>query len=215
MPGLKRYSMLTVLLVVVVGASFLVAGIVSAAVVSRPTLQLARHASVTDQTSKTTVESIVVNVRGHAVYELSGDSAHHPECTQADGCFQFWPPITVSSRRSLHKATGIRGRLGTWRRDGFLQVTLNGHPLYRFFHDSRARVATGEGVTSFGGTWHVLRGPGKSSSPGSPSPTTTSTSSTTSTSPTTGTSSTTTSTSTSTTSTSTSTTTSCLYPPCY
>jgi predicted lipoprotein with Yx(FWY)xxD motif len=175
--------------VAAVSACFLIAGMVSAAVVPKPTLQLAKHASVTDQANKTTVESIVVNTRGRAVYELSGDSARHPECTQAKGCFQFWPPVKVSSRKSLHKATGITGRLGTWRRNGFLQVTLNGHPLYRFFRDSHPRVATGEGVTSFGGTWHVLRGPGTSSSPGTPSPTTTSTS--------------------------TSTTTSCLYPPCY
>ena len=152
---------------------------VSAAVVPKPTLQLAKHASVTDQASRMTVESIVVNYCGRAVYELSGDSARHPECTQAKGCFQFWPPLEVSSRKSLHKATGITGKLGIWRRNGFLQVTLNGHPLYRFFRDSRARVATGEGITGFGGTWHVVRGPVTSPSQGTPNPTSTSSTTTT------------------------------------
>ncbi|MGH2867022.1 MAG: COG4315 family predicted lipoprotein [Solirubrobacteraceae bacterium] len=177
------------MLVIAVSVGFTVAvavaGIVSAAIVPKPTLQIAQHASVTDQAHKTTVASIVVNVPGRAVYQLSGDSARHPKCTQANGCFQFWPPVKVASVKSLHKASAISGKLGTWHRDGFLQVTLNGHPLYTFALDSRRHAATGEAVKSFKGTWHVLRG--KSTSP--PPPTTTSTS-TTSTTP-------------------------CLYPPCH
>jgi predicted lipoprotein with Yx(FWY)xxD motif len=188
-PGLKRYSKLSVMLVIAVSAGFAVAGMVSAAVVPKPTLQVAQHASVTDQAQKTTVESIVVNGQGRAVYQLSGDSVRHPKCTQANGCFQFWPPVKVASVKSLHKAAGISGKLGTWSRNGFLQVTLNGHPLYTFFRDQHPHAATGEGIIGFKGTWHVLRG--KSTFPSQGAPTnTTSTSSSTSTTP-------------------------CLYPPCY
>jgi predicted lipoprotein with Yx(FWY)xxD motif len=197
-PGLKRYSKLTLTLVIAVSAGFAVAGIVSAAVVRTFTVQVAPNATVTDTAGKTTTESIVVNGRGRALYELRGDSKRHPECTQVVGCFRFahgvasgfWPPLIVASARDLRKATGVRGKLGTWRRNGFLQVTLNGHFLYRFANDSRARAATGEGIQSFGGTGHVVRGP--ASAPSSGTPTTPSTSS----------------------STTTSSTTPCLYPPC-
>jgi predicted lipoprotein with Yx(FWY)xxD motif len=97
-----------------------------------------------------------------AVYTLSGDSARHPECTQANGCFTFWPPVKVASAKSVSRAAGVKGRLGTWRRDGFLQLTLNGHPLYTFSQDRQKDHATGEGLHTFGGTWHVSRAGGAS-----------------------------------------------------
>jgi predicted lipoprotein with Yx(FWY)xxD motif len=197
--GLKKYSKLSLMLVIVVSVGFAVAGMVSAAVVPKPTLQVAQHASVTDQAQKMTVESIVVNGRGRAVYQLSGDSMRHPKCTQTNGCFQFWPPVKVASVKSLHKAPSISGKLGSWRRNGFLQVTLNGHPLYTFFRDKNPHAATGEGVVGFNGTWHVLRAKSTSPSQG----TATNTTSTSSTSTSMSSSSSTTST------------TPCLYPPCY
>jgi predicted lipoprotein with Yx(FWY)xxD motif len=197
--GLKKYSKLSLMLVIVVSVGFAVAGMVSAAVVPKPTLQVAQHASVTDQAQKMTLESIVVNGRGRAVYQLSGDSMRHPKCTQTNGCFQFWPPVKVASVNSLHKAAAISGKLGSWRRNGFLQVTLNGHPLYTFFRDKHPHAATGEGVVGFNGTWHVLRANSTSPSQG----TATNTTSTSSTSTSMSSSSSTTST------------TPCLYPPCY
>lgn len=73
--------------------------------------------------------------------------------------------------RKLSKAAGIEGRLGTWRRDGFIQVTLAGHPLYTYYADTRHH-ATGEDVTHFGGTWHVVRASGATTTPTTSSTTT-------------------------------------------
>ncbi len=162
------------------------------------TLQEAMHAPVTNQSHATAHANIVVNSKAKAVYFLTGDTRTHSECTKANHCFTFWPPVTVASRASLSAAPGVTGKLGLWKRDGFLQVTLNGHPLYTYAGDLEPRNATGEGVVSFGGTWHVRRA-GSTAAPGG---TTTST-----------TSRTTTSTTTSTTTMSTMTTTSCAYPP--
>ncbi len=125
------------------------------------TLTVAHGARVTNVQGQVTHENIVVTGRGRAVYTLSGDSAHHPECTAHNGCFAFWPPVTVRSAHRLNKAGSVRGRLGTWRRDGFLQVTLSGHPLYNFAGDPHVRMANGEGIQSFGGTWHVGKGPAR------------------------------------------------------
>jgi predicted lipoprotein with Yx(FWY)xxD motif len=132
-------------------------GLVSAALASSFTLAVAKNAKVTDQSGTVKHESIVTNSRGFAVYWLTGDSARHPECTAANGCFKFWPPVTVSSARKLSKAPGVKGKLGLWHRNGFLQVTLGGHPVYRFAFDKGRAAATGEGIRSFGGTWHVTR----------------------------------------------------------
>ena len=65
--------------------------------------------------------------------------------------------MTVGSQRTLSKAAGISGRLDVWRRDGVLQVLLAGHPLYTFTVDHKRNVATGEGIRSFGGVWHVIK----------------------------------------------------------
>jgi len=122
-----------------------------------------------------TSEPIAVNSKGVSVYMLSGDSATHMLCAKANGCFSVWPPVTVHGKATI--ASGVKGKLGTFNRDGFTQVTLDGHPLYTFAGDGgKAGKATGNGITSFGGTWHVIvegkataaRAP--SSSPGSSQP---------------------------------------------
>jgi predicted lipoprotein with Yx(FWY)xxD motif len=120
-------------------------------------LQVAGNAKVTNTKGAVAHENIVVGSRGRAVYTLSGDSRRHPECTQANSCFQFWPPAKVSSAGKLSGAHGVKGRIGVWRRDGFIQLTLNGHPLYTYAGDSRSHVATGEGIKGFGGIWHVVK----------------------------------------------------------
>jgi predicted lipoprotein with Yx(FWY)xxD motif len=100
-------------------------------------------------------EPIAVNSKGVTVYTLSGDTTKHMECTKASGCFKAWPPVTVSGKATM--AAGIKGKLGTFKRNGFTQVTLNGQPLYLFAGDHNAAgVANGNGIVAFGGTWHVV-----------------------------------------------------------
>lgn len=173
-------------------AGFATAALVGVALAKSFTLQVAKGAKVTNTLSQSTAENIIVNSRGRAVYALTGDSKGHPECTKPSGCFQFWPPVKVSSAKQLSKATGIRGQLGVWHRNGFLQVTLAGHPLYTFGGDTHKDAATGEGIKSFGGTWHVAKAINTGANTMTTGTTTTSTGTTTGT-----------------------TTMPCLYPPCY
>jgi predicted lipoprotein with Yx(FWY)xxD motif len=129
---------------------------VGIAVAKSLTLQEAKNATVTNfNTHKSKQENIVVAGGGFAVYELSGDSKSHPKCTMANGCFRFWPPVTIAAGKKPTKAAAIKGKLGIWKRDGFVQVTLSGHPLYFFSVDKHKRHAMGQDVMSFGGTWHV------------------------------------------------------------
>ena len=44
----------------------------------------------------------------------------------------------------------------TKRKDGTLQVTYAGHPLYTFIKDASPGEATGNGLEFFGGKWSVL-----------------------------------------------------------
>ncbi len=165
------------------------AAMVAVAVAKTFTLNIAKSAQVTNTKGVSMHENVIANARGFALYALSGDSMHHPQCTKANGCFRFWPPLKVASAKALTKAPGINGRLGVWHRDGFFQVTLAGHPLYTFASDTHRDAATGEGLRSFGGTWHVEKAGATSGSATTPTTTMTTTTTTT-------------------------TTTTCLYPPC-
>ena len=188
LPSPRPRKSLVMLVAAVMGVA--TALLVGVAVAKTFTLQVAKNARVSNQSGSIKHENIAATSRGFAVYELTGDSQRHPECTKASGCFKFWPPVTVSSARVLSKAAGVSGKLGVWHRNGFVQVTLGGHPIYRFAPDTQRHVAGGEGIHGFGGTWHVVR-----AAASTPSGTTTMT--------------------TSTPSTTTTTTPTCLYPPCY
>ena len=120
-------------------------------------LKVAPRAAVTNVAGTTRHEAITVTAHGFAVYTLSGDSTRHPRCTAANGCFDVWPPVTVGSARGVAVAHGVRGRLGIWHRGRTLQLMLAGHPLYRYAPDTSRDSASGEGIQSFGGTWHVVR----------------------------------------------------------
>src|SRR3984885_2366264 len=119
-------------------AAALVLATAGMAIAKSFTLNVAKNATVTNMTAhKTKHEAIVVNGKGFAVYWLTGDSKSHPECTKANECFSFWPPVTAALAKSLSKTSGIKGKLTTWSRNGFVQAVLNGHPLYTFAPDTK------------------------------------------------------------------------------
>jgi predicted lipoprotein with Yx(FWY)xxD motif len=114
-----------------------------------PTLKTAANASLG--------KTIVVDGKGRTVYELSPEAIHHLLCISAQ-CLQFWPLVTVpSAHTKLTAAKGVPGKLGVLKRGKAFQVTLGGHPLYRFAGDGSAGQANGNGLKSFGGTWHVVK----------------------------------------------------------
>jgi predicted lipoprotein with Yx(FWY)xxD motif len=102
-------------------------------------------------------EKIVVDAHGRTLYALSPESTHHLLCKSSE-CLKAWPPLTVrSSKTKLTAGSGVHGRLGILRRsNGMFQVTLSGMPLYHFSGDSAKGPANGEGIKSFGGTWHAI-----------------------------------------------------------
>ncbi len=103
-------------------------------------------------------KAIVVDAHGLTVYELRPETTRHLLCTKAGGCFQSWPPVRVASATTkLTSVRGVGGKLGILHRNGIFQVTLSGHPLYRFAGDASTKgAANGQGIRSFGGVWHVV-----------------------------------------------------------
>jgi predicted lipoprotein with Yx(FWY)xxD motif len=102
--------------------------------------------------------TVVGDSSGATLYTLSGERVDHLKCVSST-CFGFWPPYKVSATAKLTKAKGISGTLSKLHRINgkFYQVVLNGQPLYRFAPDKGKKgSASGEGIQSFGGTWHVV-----------------------------------------------------------
>jgi predicted lipoprotein with Yx(FWY)xxD motif len=159
----RRMAMLTT----AVGGVTIIALTGLALASSRTTLGTAKNSTIG--------QTIAVDSRGLTVYELSPETTHHLLCTQAKGCFQFWPPVTVASAKTkLTSPSGLKGKLGTLHRNGFFQLTLDGRPLYRFAEDHSTRgMAHGEGIKGFGGTWHIVEA-GSAAKQGSTPTTTTS-----------------------------------------
>ena len=98
---------------------------------------------------------IVANKRGRTLYVLTPETAKHLLCVSS--CLQFWVPLATTKTAKLKAGTGVKGKLGRLSRGGGrYQVTLRGLPVYTYIGDSSSGVATGEGLKSFGGTWHAV-----------------------------------------------------------
>jgi predicted lipoprotein with Yx(FWY)xxD motif len=111
--------------------------------------------SIVASADKAKVGRVVVDAEGRTLYRFTAEAQGRPVCTGS--CVSTWPPATVTS------ASGLPAHVATVKRDdGALQLTYDGHPLYRYAGDSSTADANGEGV---GGQWFVVKtGAGKSSS---------------------------------------------------
>jgi predicted lipoprotein with Yx(FWY)xxD motif len=101
----------------------------------------------------------VADSRGFVLYMFLGDKGKRSSCYGS--CAGYWPPVLT---KGTPKATaGAKaGLLGmTKRKDGKLQVTYAGHPLYRFALDSKAGQTKGEGLDDFGAHWYAVSAAGK------------------------------------------------------
>ncbi len=97
---------------------------------------------------------ILVDGRGRTLYLFEKDKSMASTCYGA--CAGIWPPLTTAGKP--HAVQGaLAARLGTTRRsDGKLEVTYNGHPLYRYVGDTQPGDTKGQGLNQFGGGWDVL-----------------------------------------------------------
>jgi predicted lipoprotein with Yx(FWY)xxD motif len=167
----------------------LVAGVVAFAAMasaSSLTLKVEKNVHVTNDPTKAfrikavnVHEAVAVGPSGYAVYTFQGETTHHLIChktsSAATNCWAFWPPVSVASAKNLGKAAAIKGKLGTFRNHGTLQVTLNGQPVYYFTPDLMSHnkaQATGDELKTFGSIWHIVKADPVGQGAMSPQPTT-------------------------------------------
>ena len=102
---------------------------------------------------------ILVDSEGRTLYDFHRDkrslySAFSSACYSA--CAEDWPPLLTGSEPEAEEGA-FPTKLSTLeRKDGTLQVTYYGHPLYTYVGDQKPGEANGNDVAAFGGHWHAL-----------------------------------------------------------
>jgi predicted lipoprotein with Yx(FWY)xxD motif len=71
-------------------------------------------------------------------------------------CLTIWPPLVLPAGETSAVGSGV-ANLGTAMTSAGTQVSYKGAPLHTFTADKAAGDTNGEGITSFGGTWHVVK----------------------------------------------------------
>ena len=98
--------------------------------------------------------NVLVDSQGMTVYEFAKDQGTTSSCYGA--CAEGWPPVLAEGKPTAG-AGAMSSQLGTTKRkDGTMQVTYAGHPLYTFVGDTEPGQATGNESTAFGGKWSVI-----------------------------------------------------------
>jgi predicted lipoprotein with Yx(FWY)xxD motif len=114
----------------------------------------AAGAGTTVALRKLKVGTALVDGQGRTLYLFEADKGSTSTCTSA--CASLWPPATTSGKPTAGGGVDA-AKLGTTKRsDGTLEVTYNGHPLYRYAPDTKPGDATGQGLNQFGAPWYVL-----------------------------------------------------------
>jgi predicted lipoprotein with Yx(FWY)xxD motif len=111
-------------------------------------------APVVKTASNSKFGTIVVDTTGATLYTLTSGGAAVP-CTSS-ACVAVWPPLLLPSGVTSAVGSGVSG-VATVSVAGGTQVSQGGLPLYRFAGDGAAGDAKGDGISSFGGTWHVVK----------------------------------------------------------
>ncbi len=104
--------------------------------------------------AKTSIGKIIVTAQGHALYMFAADK--HGKSACYGQCAHYWPPLltTGTPRAGSGAQASLLGT--TKRKDGKLQVTYNGHPLYRYISDTKPGQTSGQGLNLSGGLWWAL-----------------------------------------------------------
>jgi predicted lipoprotein with Yx(FWY)xxD motif len=109
--------------------------------------------------AKSRLGRILVDSKGITLYDFVKDKTTKSTCYGA--CAALWPPLLTTGKPIA--GPDVRASLlgTTKRKDGNVEVTYGGHPLYYFVTDRKPGQTTGQGVNQFGAPWWVLGPNGK------------------------------------------------------
>jgi predicted lipoprotein with Yx(FWY)xxD motif len=96
--------------------------------------------------------SVLTNSSGRTLYWFAPDTPSSSACYGS--CAAYWPPVIGTPQAgpgvTLSKIATIA------RKDGTIQVTYAGHPLYTYVGDTAPGQASGNNINLNGGLWHEV-----------------------------------------------------------
>jgi predicted lipoprotein with Yx(FWY)xxD motif len=96
---------------------------------------------------------VIADKRGEAFYLFDKEVGKRSRCYGE--CAVAWPPVLTKGKPRAGKGADADLLGTTKRRNGKLQVTYNGHPLYYYKDDEPGRILC-HNVDEFGGLWLVV-----------------------------------------------------------
>jgi predicted lipoprotein with Yx(FWY)xxD motif len=101
---------------------------------------------------------VVADRKGEAFYLFDKENSKKSECY--GDCATAWPPLLTKGAPRAGKGAKQKLLGTTKRRNGKLQVTYAGHPLYYYKDDTPGNILC-QNVDEFGGLWLVVKPNGK------------------------------------------------------
>jgi predicted lipoprotein with Yx(FWY)xxD motif len=102
---------------------------------------------------------VLVDSKGLTLYDFHKDKGATSSCY--GGCAQVWPSLPSEGAPQAGEGA-VASKLGTTKRkDGTVQVTYAGHPLYTYVEDTKPGDTKGNGLSSFGAPWQALKPSGE------------------------------------------------------
>jgi predicted lipoprotein with Yx(FWY)xxD motif len=111
-------------------------------------------AAVVSATTVGDLGKVIVDSKGFTLYDFHKDKGGKSACYGA--CAEVWPPLITDGQPQVGEGA-MAAKLGTTKRkDGTLQVTYAGWPLYTYEADRKPGDANGNDIDSFGAEWYAL-----------------------------------------------------------
>jgi predicted lipoprotein with Yx(FWY)xxD motif len=146
----------TLVAIAVAAAALAMTGLVNASQRSDRQAAATQAAPRTLIVRSTQYGRVLFDGRGRVLYGFTRDRREGPSrCYGA--CASAWP-VYFSRNTAIRVGSGVKKSLigRTRRRDGRLQLTYNGWPLYYYAHEGPGEVRC-QNVDQFGGLWLVIR----------------------------------------------------------
>jgi len=107
----------------------------------------------------------LTDAQGKTLYMFTADKQGKGDTDAVSNCYdqcaQAWPPL-LTQGKPVAGDRADESLLGTiQRKDGSMQVTYNGWPLYTFVKDRKQGEVAGQDVHGFGGEWYLVEPGGK------------------------------------------------------
>ena len=134
-----------------------VAAVCAAGIAALPASAHRAHVSATQaklQVRKGKLGRYIVDGKGLTLYLFEKDKGGKSACYGS--CAKVWAPLLTSGKPMAGSGVTASKVGTTKRKDGALQATYNGHPLYHYDDDHSPGQTKGQGSKLFGAEWYVL-----------------------------------------------------------